>query len=139
MQITSDIIFEFLLGSALAASFLGYLTISPGIVLSCLVAVHCCSRISKSIEMAKTKPDTIEVRVIQESHGMPIRYVEHEAEEQHAERKVNSNLNAEVLTELHSRRMNTSLGSKNLNNQEQESDGSKTMQSLAALQGMRGE
>jgi len=136
IQAISDILLELVLISCMIASLLGYLAINPAVILCCIVAIYCISRLAKSIELDRSKTDKIEVKVIQEapsyfnSGPVPIGQFEEVDEDK-------IDINGEVLAQIHGRRLKESLGQSNINHQEHESDGHQTMESLKALQGIK--
>ena len=129
----NDLIFGLIFGSLIIASSLGFISISPGVIFVCLTAIYCSGRIARSLER-NAKNDTIHVHVTSSPQDISVPYITQSKDDL---RRPRTDMDGEMLAQIHSLRMKDSLGQSNISNQEQETDGSQTMNSLKALQGMK--
>lgn len=129
MKLKNDIVVNLILCSLFVASLFGKIAISPGAILACITAIYCVSKLAFSIENQKKQSDTIHVHVPLDKQVI--------SNSQFVEEPEKMRMDGEILAQIHSRRMKDSLGQSNINNQEHESDGQQTMNSLKVLQGIK--
>lgn len=136
MTTKSNILVNAILGSLFIAAVLGKLMISPGAVLACITAIYCTSALVDAISQNKKEREPIPVHVHFSQDGQvasspTVVYQKDKAEEEKID------INTDILAQIHSRRSQDSFGQSNISNQEHESDGQQTMDSLKALQGIK--